>query len=117
MVEFQTFKRVGAEAVHAHLFEPLYKPTKEKQKQITGEEIGEKELVEGVKKVIASHFTYKGSGIFVLESDPSVTIDVKKRIRLVGEQLAKQRLWTKRLTSFYWLLRKKADLLNTPTEE
>jgi hypothetical protein len=26
IVEFQTFKRVGAEAVHAHLFEPLYKP-------------------------------------------------------------------------------------------
>lgn len=24
--EFQTFKRVGAETVHAHLFEPLYKP-------------------------------------------------------------------------------------------
>ncbi len=25
VVEFQTFRRVGAEAVHAHLFEPLYK--------------------------------------------------------------------------------------------
>jgi hypothetical protein len=27
IIEFQTFKRVGAETVHAHLFEPLYKPT------------------------------------------------------------------------------------------
>jgi len=26
VIEFQTFRRVGAEAVHAHLFEPLYKP-------------------------------------------------------------------------------------------
>lgn len=25
IIEFQTFRRVGAEAVHAHLFEPLYK--------------------------------------------------------------------------------------------
>ncbi|MFC1977754.1 hypothetical protein ACFLWS_05770 [Chloroflexota bacterium] len=25
MIEFQTFRRLGAEAVHAHLFEPLYK--------------------------------------------------------------------------------------------
>jgi hypothetical protein len=26
MIEFQTFRRMGAEAVHAHLFESLYKP-------------------------------------------------------------------------------------------
>jgi len=118
IVEFQTFTRekVGL-AVHAHLFEPLYKPTKEKQKQVTVEGIGERELVEGIRKVTASHFTYKGDGIFVLESDPSVAIDVNKRIRLVGEQLAKQGLWTKRLTSFYSLLRKKAHLLHKPTEE
>jgi predicted small metal-binding protein len=28
MMEFRTFKRVGADAVHVHLFEPLYKPNK-----------------------------------------------------------------------------------------
>jgi hypothetical protein len=26
VIEFQTFRRVGAESVHAHLFEPLYQP-------------------------------------------------------------------------------------------
>jgi len=118
VVELRTFTREGVGlAVHAHLFEPLYKLTKEKQKQITVEGIGGKELVEGIRKVTASHFIYKGNGIFALESDPSVAIDINKRIRLVGEQLAKQGLWTKRLPSFYYDLRRKADLLHKPTEE
>ena len=52
VVEFQTFTREGIDlAVHAHLFEPIYKPTKEKQKQITVEVVGGKEVVEGIKKV------------------------------------------------------------------
>lgn len=117
VVEFRTFarERVGL-AVHAHLFEPLYKPTKEKQKQVTVEGIGERELVEGIRKVTASHFTYKGNGIFALESDPSITIDVKKTKRVLREQLAKQELWTKNLPSFRYSLRKEADLLHRPTE-
>ena len=113
IVEFRTFPREGIGLpVHAHLFEPV----REKQKQIVEVEIGGKERGEGIKKVIASDFTYKGDGIFALKLDPSITIDVKKRIRLVGEQLAKQGLWTKRLPSFYYLLRKKVGLLHTPTE-
>jgi len=118
VVEFQTFTREGVGlAAHAHLFEPIYETTKEKQKQIAEVAIEKEELPEGITKVTASDFTYKGNGIFVLESDPSITIDVKKRTKIVSEQLEQQRLWTKCPSSFYFSLRNKAGLLNTPTEE
>ncbi len=32
IIEFRTFRRVGAEAVHAHLFEPLYEGKKEEER-------------------------------------------------------------------------------------
>lgn len=35
MIEFRTFKRVGAEAVHAHLFEPLFKEVTPVQNELT----------------------------------------------------------------------------------
>jgi len=118
IVEFRTFRREGAEAVHAHLFKPLYEPAKkEEQKQIVGVQIARKEPPEDVRQVTASDFTFKGNGVFALESDPSITIDVRKHHRLVEEQLTKQGLWTKNLGGFCWYLRKKVGLLKTPPED
>ncbi len=121
VVEFQTFTREGVVglSVHAHLFEPLYEPSKkEEQKEIEEEgRVVKQEPPQGVRKVTAGDFTYRGNGVFALKSDPSVTINVKKRERLVEQQLAKQGLWIKRLTAFCWDLRRKVGLLNTPTED
>jgi len=115
IVEFQTFVREGVGLpVHAHLFEPIYETTKEKQKQVMRVEIEGKELS---KKVTASDFAYKSNGVFAMKADPSITIDVKKRAKIVSERLEQQGLWTKWSYSFYYSLRKKAGLLNTPTEE
>jgi len=120
VIEFQTFKRVGAEAVHAHLFEPLH-GSHEGQEQIiiVGSGRGEstEDVKEDVKKVATGDFTHKGGGIFALKSNPSVIIDAKEPKRLLGEQLAKQKLWTKNLNNLHYFLRKKAGLLNTPTEK
>ncbi len=114
IVEFKTYTREGVGlAVHAHIFEPLTKG----QKPVAEVENENEEPPERIKKVTASDFTYMSDGIFALASDSSVTIDVKKHIRLVGEQLKKHGLHSNNLGSFYWFLRKKVGLLNTPTED
>lgn len=117
VIEFQTFLRKDAKTVHAHLFEPLYKKADGKPeievKPVPVIHI----LPKDGKKVTMSDFIHQTNGIYILESDKSVTINVKKHQRLVEEQLAKQGLWTQNLSSFCWYLRKKAGLLNTPSED
>ena len=68
-------------------------------------------------KVTAGDFIHRGNGIFVLKSNPSVTIDLRKRKDILKKQLDKKGLWTKNLVAFHNYLRKKAGLLNKSTKK
>lgn len=118
VVEFQTYRREQAETVHAHLFKPLFEPTVADKQQVFPPSPPLPPPAGGhARKVTAGDFTYRTSGVFALTSDPSVTIDIKKRLRIVEKQLAMHGLWNKHLYGVYFQLRKKAGLLNTQTED
>ncbi len=68
VVEFQTFKRVGAEAVHAHLFEPIFQASAEKGDagKLQGEAGGEKKwrIPTTVKDLIDANILKVGQVIY-----------------------------------------------------
>lgn len=72
-----------------------------------------KETVEG--KVTARMFKHIGKGIFVLEADERVRLDLNKPSREVEEELKKHGLGTQNIGGFYYNLRRKAGLLHKGT--
>lgn len=78
---------------------------------------GNKKSTIDSRRVVAGDFIHNANGIYLLKSDTSIIIDAKKSNGIVGDQLAKHGLWTKNLIDFYYSLRKKAGLINTPTED
>ncbi len=106
VLEFATFRREGQEGaglpVHIHQFEPLA--------------LRDGGNGEGTRIVTAGMFQHIGNGIYHLEDDPTKVIDVKESSRIVKDALHRHGLSTQNIGSFYWYLRKKAGLLNTPTE-
>jgi hypothetical protein len=71
----------------------------------------------GKRHVTAGDFEHRGKGVFRWRDNPSVEIDVRKRGTHVKGALAKHGLWNKCMSSFYYSLRSRAGLPNTPTED
>ena len=63
-------------------------------------------------KVVPSMFRYEGDGIFVLINNPKIKLNLYGSIRSVETELNKHGLASQNIVGFYYLLRKKAGLLN-----
>ena len=64
------------------------------------------------KKVVPSMFRYEDNGIFSFIDDPTIKLDLNLPIKVVNEELEKKNLWSENIFGFYYLLRKRAGLLN-----
>jgi len=63
-------------------------------------------------KVVPSMFRYEGNGIFVFIHNPKVKLNLYGSIRSIETELNKHGLISQNMVGFYYLLRKKAGLLN-----
>jgi len=63
-------------------------------------------------KVVPSMFRYGGDGIFVFINNPKIKLNLYGSIRSVETELNKHGLVSQNIVGFYYLLRKKAGLLN-----
>ena len=63
-------------------------------------------------KVVPSMFRYEGNGIFVFINNPKIKLNLYGSIRSVETELNKHGLTSQNIVGFYYLLRKKAGLLN-----
>ena len=64
------------------------------------------------KKVVPSMFRCEDNGIFSFIDDPTIKLDLNLPIKVVNAELAKHNLWSENIFGFYYLLRKRAGLLN-----
>lgn len=63
-------------------------------------------------KVVPSTFRYEGDGIFSYNKDSSIKLNLNGSIKLVERELTKRGLCSQNIGGFYYLLRKRAGLLN-----
>lgn len=63
-------------------------------------------------KVVPSMFRHEGNGIFVFINNPKIKLNLQGSIRAVGADLDNHGLRSQNIVGFYYLLRKKAGLLN-----
>ena len=63
-------------------------------------------------KIVPSMFRYGGDGIFVFINNPKIKLNLYGSIRSVETELNKHGLVSQNIVGFYYLLRKKAGLLN-----
>ncbi len=63
-------------------------------------------------KVVPSMFRYEGNGIFAFINNPKIKLNLYGSIRSVKTELNKYGLVSQNIVGFYYLLRKKAGLLN-----
>lgn len=67
-------------------------------------------------KVVPSTFRHEGGGIFSYNRDSSIKLDLNGSIKMVERELTKQGLSSQNIGGFYYLLRKRAGLLNKRNE-
>ena len=63
-------------------------------------------------KVVPSSFRYDGGGIFSYSNDSSIKLNLKGSIKMVERELTRRGLYSQNIGGFYYLLRKRAGLLN-----
>ena len=66
---------------------------------------------EGLRRITAGEFEYKGNGIYIWKEDNDIQIDVKTPSKDVEKTLQCHGLWNKRMSSFYYSLRNRAGLI------